>query len=221
MGFSGIFSSFSETFEAISEMLSAYSTVLMLLVALIGLFFAFFGFKLFKIFVGFLWGCVGLGIGFVVGSLIAIFADVPEALPLILAIVFFILFAFWGYKNPFALIKFAVGFATYAMSCVFFIGKFGNIEETWYLSCLLLPIIVTGLVCWIVGLILTAAVIFITSFGGAYLSVSTLLSLISVPFIITLILSLVLGVVCMIFQVKNAGGKKTKLKEFLFPKKDA
>lgn len=225
----GIFSSIIEVFDGVFSFLSTYSIVFLLLSALVGFFFALYGFKMFKVFVAFSTGCAGFTLGFTIGGLIAAFANTPadwmetlmEWLPIILAVLFAIWLASWGYRNPFGLIKFSIGCSTYIGSCLFFVAQFENIEETWFLSCILLPIIITAIVCWLVGLFLTAVVILLTAFGGAYLGVSSLLTLLHIPFagIISIILAIVGGFFCLVFQAKNTMGKKVKLKDFVFQKK--
>ena len=219
------FSSMGESFEGFSSAFSTSSTVVLLISAVVAFFFALFGFKLFKIFVGFVTGCVGFAIGSLIGSVVAAAmatnsGDFAEWLPIVISLILAVVFACMGYKKPFGLIQFAIGAVTYIASCVFFISKFDNIEDTWFLSCLLLPILVTAIVCWLVSLILSAAVMVITSFGGAYLGTSSLMTLIlpSLSNIIVIILALVLGALCFVFQIKHAK-KKHNIKDLFTPKK--
>ncbi|MBE6667373.1 MAG: hypothetical protein E7607_03575 [Ruminococcaceae bacterium] len=233
MDISNIFSSIGSTFKGMANMFTSGSALVLIIVAVVAFFFALFGFKLFKIFVGFMTGCAGLAIGFLLGSIItAIIAssggssDALKWIPIVCAIIVGILLAVWGYKHPFGLIKFVVGVLVYGATCINFVLKM--YEKTsdpgvfaMILNYVILPTIITCIVCWLVGLFLTAAVILSTSFGGAYLGSSCLLSLLNIPAagIIAIIVGVILGVVCMIFQIKNNNDKKTKLKDFLFAKK--
>jgi len=233
--FEEVFSSIGDLFRGLLSTLSSFSMPLFLVGAVISFFFALFGYKLFKIFVAFLNGSVGLSVGAVVGAIIMLIiqAQIEEPskllflLPIGFALLFCIWFAYKGYKNPFGLIKAIVGIITFLASMVYFglkmAAKYGTEEPSTFtvvLNYIILPALITAVVCGIVGFILSATVIIGTSFGGAFAGSTCLLSAVHIPMIpvLLIILTVILGAGCLFFQIRNVFGKCT-LKEFFFKDK--
>ena len=224
-------SSVGDLFGTFSSKISANITLICLLGAVVAFLVALYGYKFFKLFVAILCGGIGLalgsGIGYGIYYLVASKQEEPSQLLILIPIVLGLALCIWlarkGYKNPFGLIKFVVGFAAFFTSAKLLLGNLS--EETlaemgklaYVVHGFIIPALITALVCALVHWILSAVVMIGTSYGGAFWGSVCLLNVFSIPKTTTLclILGAILGTGCLIFQIKNNFVKCT-LKEFLF-----
>ena len=226
----GVFSAIGDTFGDIVAFFASIPLVSLIVGALLAFFLALYGYKMFKVVAAIVTGAVGFALGTALGSIILYIVGTqvenpPSFLnwiPTILSAIFGIWFVFLGYKNPFGLIKFVVGLATYLGTCIYCVlqmsEKYGADAPAFsmVLNYIVIPMFATLIVGTILSFLLTLFVLIATSFGGSIAGVSCIMSLLPIPFIqlVAIIIGAVLGVGCFIFQVKNTKGK-CSLKSFL------
>ncbi len=192
--------------QMIDEFLSGRSWIMSILLAAVLFFFALFGYKVYKLSIAMLGALLGGFVGFWLGSFFS------PILGLVLAVIFGGLLAWQMYRRPFKLLIGVVSVLTFIASLIggvlLFFGKGGIFEGSSLMILMICAFVAAAVVALMFRLIFAGALILITSFGGALFGMVALLGRIPLPMmqIITLVLGLIGGVLCMLFQIANGLG---------------